>query len=172
FGLESSDHLTGVHAGLEYLEGHLAPHRFGLLGHEDDAEAAFTDLLQKLVGADHRARTFVGNRPVSRLARRGRKGVQETTWCLMSFQQGLDPTTPLGSGRPLPVEERRSAGSAGLVGGCEENRLNALGIYRHDIALRFGSPSSATSAPGAVEENGKKSAAQGVAEPGPGVAPL
>ena len=29
--------------------------RLGLLGHEDDAHAAFADLLQQLVGADHRA---------------------------------------------------------------------------------------------------------------------
>ena len=32
-----------------------------LLGHEDDAEAAFADLLQQLVGADDRAR-LLGNR--------------------------------------------------------------------------------------------------------------
>ena len=39
---------AGVHARLEDLEGHLAADRLLLLGHEDQAEAAFADLLQSL----------------------------------------------------------------------------------------------------------------------------
>src|SRR5262249_9539074 len=38
--------------GLDDFERHFAADRFLLLGHEDDAEAAFTDLLQELVGSD------------------------------------------------------------------------------------------------------------------------
>src|SRR5687767_12724805 len=36
-----------------------------LLGHEDGAHAAFPDLLQQLVRADHRARTFGRSRDVA-----------------------------------------------------------------------------------------------------------
>ena len=57
-GLEAGDHLPGVHARLEDLEGHLTAHRLLLLGHEHQAEAAFADLLQQLVGTDDRARPF------------------------------------------------------------------------------------------------------------------
>ena len=54
-GLEAGDHLPGVHARLDDLQRHLAADRLLLLGHEDDAHAAFADLLQQLVGADERA---------------------------------------------------------------------------------------------------------------------
>ena len=57
-GLEAGDDLAGVHARLDDLEGDLAAHRLLLLGHEDDAEAAFADLLQQLVRADDRAGPF------------------------------------------------------------------------------------------------------------------
>ena len=57
-GLEARDHLLGVHAQLDDLQGHLAADRLLLLGHVDVAEAAFADLLQELVGADQRADVF------------------------------------------------------------------------------------------------------------------
>ena len=41
--------------GLDDLERDRPLDRLGLLGHEDDAHAAFADLLQQLVGADDRA---------------------------------------------------------------------------------------------------------------------
>jgi len=50
--------LPGIHAGLDELEGDLAAHGLVLLGDEDQAHAAFADLLQELVGADHRAGLF------------------------------------------------------------------------------------------------------------------
>ena len=52
-GLEAGDDLLGVHAQLDDLERDPAAHRFLLLGHVDDAAAAFADLLQQLVAADH-----------------------------------------------------------------------------------------------------------------------
>jgi hypothetical protein len=52
FGLEASDDLGRVHAGLDDLQRHLAADRLFLLGHEDDAHAALADLLQQLVRAD------------------------------------------------------------------------------------------------------------------------
>ncbi len=57
-GLEAGDHLLGVHARLDDLQGHLAADRLLLLGHVDHAHAAFADLLQQLVGADDRAGSF------------------------------------------------------------------------------------------------------------------
>ena len=57
-GLEAGDHLPRVHARLDDLERDRPLDRLGLLGHEDDAHAAFADLLQQLVGADHRRPAF------------------------------------------------------------------------------------------------------------------
>ena len=48
----------GVHARLDDLQGHLAADRLPLLGHVDDAHAAFADLLQELVAADEGAGPF------------------------------------------------------------------------------------------------------------------
>ena len=55
-GLEAGDHLPRVHARLDDLQRHLAADGLRLLGHVDQAHAAFADLLQQLVGADDRAR--------------------------------------------------------------------------------------------------------------------
>src|SRR5207249_6688972 len=51
----SGDDLAAVHARLDDLEGDLALHGLGLLGHEDGAHAALADLLEQLVRPDHRA---------------------------------------------------------------------------------------------------------------------
>ena len=64
--LEAGDHLPRVHARLDHLEGHLAADRLQLLGHEDDAEAPFADLLQQLVRADLSAGAL-RRRPVGRV---------------------------------------------------------------------------------------------------------
>jgi hypothetical protein len=52
------DHLPAVHPWLEDLQRHLAADRLLLFGHEDDTEATLADLLQHLVGPDHRAGTL------------------------------------------------------------------------------------------------------------------
>src|SRR5207247_402627 len=57
-GLETGDDLPGVHAGFDDLEGHFAPDGLLLLGDVDHAHAAFADLFQQLVRADHRAGAF------------------------------------------------------------------------------------------------------------------
>ena len=76
-GLEAGDDLARVHARLEDLEGDLAADRLLLLGHEDDAEAAFADLLQQLVRADDRARAFANRRPIDRGGRTDGGRLQE-----------------------------------------------------------------------------------------------
>ena len=58
FGLEARQHLAGVHAELDDLEGHAAADRFLLLGHPDGAHAAFTNLFEKFVAADAVAGLF------------------------------------------------------------------------------------------------------------------
>jgi len=63
FRLEPGDDLPAVHAGLDDLQGHPPADRLGLLGHVHHAHPACADLLQKLVGADHRPRPF-GDRRV------------------------------------------------------------------------------------------------------------
>ena len=63
-GVEAGQRLLGVHAQFDDLQGDLANHRLGLLGHVDGAEAAFADLLQQLVRTDLGAQGFGGGRGV------------------------------------------------------------------------------------------------------------
>ena len=51
-GLEAGQDLLGIHPGLDHLEGHHAADRLDLLGHPNQSEAAFPDLLAQRVGAD------------------------------------------------------------------------------------------------------------------------
>jgi len=48
-GLETGDYFPGVHARLDDLQGHGAPYRLALFGHEHYAKPAFADLLQEPV---------------------------------------------------------------------------------------------------------------------------
>ena len=57
---EAGDHLLAIHARLYELQRHQPPHRPLLLGHIDQAHAAFADLLQEFVGADQCAELFSG----------------------------------------------------------------------------------------------------------------
>ena len=58
FGREPGDHLPGIHARLDDLQGDLAPDWLFLDGHVDDAHAAFTDFLDQLIRADLGAGAF------------------------------------------------------------------------------------------------------------------
>ena len=58
--LEAGDDRLGVHAQLDDLERHAAADRLGLFGHIDGAAAAFAQLFQQLVVADHPANRVVG----------------------------------------------------------------------------------------------------------------
>src|SRR5262245_5589867 len=48
-GLEARHNLSSIHAGLENLERHFAPHWFCLFRKVDNTEPALTNLFQKLV---------------------------------------------------------------------------------------------------------------------------
>ena len=94
-GLEAGEHLAAVHAGLDDLQGHLAADGLLLLGHVDDAHAAFAELLEELVGADLRAppACLAGHWPRwDRLARRA--GSPRQRW---AAEQRLDPLLEWGS---------------------------------------------------------------------------
>ena len=51
-GFKAGDDLLRIHARLDDFQGHRSAHRVLLLGDEHEAHAAFTNLLQQLVGAD------------------------------------------------------------------------------------------------------------------------
>ena len=81
--LEAREQAVRVQAGADDLEGHAALHRLDLIGDEDDAHAAFAELLAQLVAAgedlarlDGRRMKPVGlGRPVRpRAVRRSRHG--------------------------------------------------------------------------------------------------
>ncbi len=88
FGLEAGDDLAAVHAGLDDLERDLAADRLLLLGHVDDAHAAFADLLEQLVRADDRAGLFRERRGGCR--RLGGRSVQDAARGVVGGQEGLD----------------------------------------------------------------------------------
>src|SRR5262249_19909017 len=56
-GLEASDYLAAVHAGLNDLEGDAAFDRLLLLGHVNQSHAALADQFEQLVRTDDRARS-------------------------------------------------------------------------------------------------------------------
>jgi tetratricopeptide (TPR) repeat protein len=62
---------------LEHFQGHFAPNRLLLLSHEDHAEAAFADLLQKLIGTNDGAGPFGNRRLIEGGHCGGRRLVQE-----------------------------------------------------------------------------------------------
>ncbi len=89
-GLEAGDDLAAVHAGLDDFEGDFALHGLGLLGHPDDAHAAFADLLQQLVRADRRARVFALSARCHHPRSFEQRLIQKTAGCLVGFEQPLD----------------------------------------------------------------------------------
>ncbi len=57
-GFEAGHDFPRIHADLDYFESDAAFDRLFLLGHIDDAEAAFAEFLQQLVITDDAARAF------------------------------------------------------------------------------------------------------------------
>jgi len=92
FRFEAGDDLAAVHAGLDDLEGDLALDGFRLLGHPDDAHAAFADLLEQLVRTDDGARPFACESPA---AGGIRIAAMDAALRLMGLQQQLDPFAQL-----------------------------------------------------------------------------
>ena len=106
-GLEAGDDLAGVHARLDDLERDLAADGLLLLGHVDDAHAAFADLLEQLVGADTGARPFqdglVRRAVLGGRLPRGRAG-------LARVEESLDHRRALGEATMIFLRIRLVAG--------------------------------------------------------------
>src|SRR4029077_3012653 len=73
--LEPRDNLAGVHAKLDYLQGHLATNRLLLFGHVHNTAAAFADLFQQLVTANAVTRLLDGRERLRGVWRDGREKV-------------------------------------------------------------------------------------------------
>ena len=98
-GLEASDDLARIHAGLDDLERHAALDRVLLVGDVNQAHAAFTDPFQQLVRADHRARAVSrpGRVPAGSRVRVHSHGrpFQKAAGLEMVGDQPLDPVLEL-----------------------------------------------------------------------------
>ena len=90
-GLEAGDDLPGVHARLDQLDGDQALDRLGLLGHPDAAHAAFADLLDELVRADHRAGAFRDRLVIVGRIQDCGAALEETVARLVCLEQPFDP---------------------------------------------------------------------------------
>ena len=109
-GLEAGDHLPRVHPRLDDFQRDGPPNRPRLLGHEDDAHAAFADLLQQLVRPDDRARALT-DRPIIGDPHAHRWEIEnEALLPVMLGQQLLDPFAQQRVGLAGLVEERRPLG--------------------------------------------------------------
>ena len=95
-GLEAADHLLGVHARLDDLQGHLAANRLLLDGHEDRAHAAFADLLDQLVGADVGAGLLGDGRIGRWWGRRRRRSPEKIPGIGVGSEKFLDSAPYLG----------------------------------------------------------------------------
>ena len=134
-GLEAGDHVAGVHARLDDLEGHLAADGLLLLGDEDQAKAPFADLLHQLVGADGRADLLADRFAELRRSQGGSQLVERSVRLAVGAEQVFDPLpeSRIASARPL---EKRSP--LGRVLDVERGKENAFGIFgrvRHRRAL-------------------------------------
>ena len=131
----------GVHARLDDLERDLAADWLLLLGHVDDAHAPFADLLEQLVGADHRAgplrdRRFIGRATLS--DRWCRRLLHEVAGLVDGFQEAFDFRSQVG------------IGTAGLVqiGGSLSGRFDFQDLTEDASHARRGmSHGTATSGP-------------------------
>ncbi len=133
-GFEAGHHFAGVHADFDDFERNAAFDRLPLLGHINDAEAAFAQFLQQLVFVDDGARAF-GH---GRRRERGHVGfvAKKPARSFVRVDQRFDARSKLRvfAARSLQV------GGAGFCG-SEHQRLlqDRLFIGRvciHDIGLR------------------------------------
>ena len=94
-----------VHAGLDDFQGHLAADGLLLLGHEDEAHAAFADLLQQLVGADDRAGPLGEAAPVDGLEQYLGRAIEERPVLFVGREQPIDhfPQARVAGASPVQV---------------------------------------------------------------------
>ena len=127
FRLEAGDDLLAIQAGLDDLESDPAANRLLLLGHVDNAHAAFADFLEQLVRADDGARTFGGERAGRGEGEGRRRSIQNAARGLMRRQQGFDAYTQGGVSAAGAVQVGRAFGGGRFFQGGGEEGLFAIG---------------------------------------------
>ena len=144
---EPGDHLLRVHAQLDDFERDAAAHRFLLLGHVDDAAAAFADFLKNFVTANPVAGLFSQRQSNGAgcvcKGRRFRGFGKKSTRLLMRSQQPFDPASE-HSIRPANfIEKARARDRVIAFERLVKQRLQRL-VRRHQSPLfrLFSSPSN------------------------------
>src|SRR5262249_34920816 len=124
-GLEAGDDLTAVHARLDDLERHLAADGLLLLGDEDQAHAALTDLLHQLVRAEDRPGAFADGR-LAGGDEVGRRPFQEGAGPEMVADELLHLAAQLRIARAGFLQKRGT-----LLGGGDLDGLRKNGVWAH-----------------------------------------
>jgi hypothetical protein len=140
-GLEPGHDLPRVHSRLEYLQGDPAAHRLRLLGHEDQTEAAFADLLQQLVRADHRTGTFAYWLFIDGDDLAGGRRLQEAAGGSLDTQQGFHPLSQTGvTGASLIQVSRpgRHGRHVNLFAGLLQDARTGSSFYAKGVGSRRG----------------------------------
>src|SRR5262249_31491701 len=88
-GLETGNHGTAIHAGLDNLQSNPAPDRLLLLGDKNKSHAPFANLFHELIGADDPADVF-GNETSDSGGRLEIPLTQEGSGLLMGLEQRFD----------------------------------------------------------------------------------
>src|SRR5690606_34291114 len=120
--LEASDDLSRVHAGLEDLQRDAALDGARLLGHVDDTEAPFADLLEELVGADDRSRAFDGRSRIELSDQVRSRAEHEISGLVVGLEQLLDRAAQELVRTARPSDIGLALGPALDVQGRLENR--------------------------------------------------
>ena len=131
FGFEAGDDLFGVHAELDDLERDPATDRFLLIGHIDDAAAAFTDLLEEFVAADSVAGLFGnGHEPCASRPNESSGQGQERAGLFVVRQQILHRLTQcVVAGAGLGQESVALRACRTFQGGGENFQLTLNGAF-------------------------------------------
>ena len=134
-GCKARDHLAGIHARLDDLQGHLAPDRLLLEGHVDDAHAAFADFLVELVRADLGAGALGDGGEVDGGAD-ARGGRLEKVGILSACARSRACTRSRRSGRRRPL----AAGTLPAIRGTQSQTrpgrsASSLSSFAHRIVL-------------------------------------
>src|SRR5207302_8565551 len=135
--LEARDDLARIHARLENFQSDFTADGLLLLGHENQAEAAFADLLQQLVRADNYAGSFP-DRLLDGGDRAGGRGrFQEATDLRLGAEELLDALAYFG----IIAADLVQVGCpvwGRLLPGRKENGFKINGVFGHERGSRSG----------------------------------
>ncbi len=95
-GFKTGDDFLGVHPGFDDFERDAAADRLFLVGHVNDAAAAFANLLEQLVVADAFADLDGGGRDLDGVGGLRGGGVEERVRAFVGLEQLLDAAAQAG----------------------------------------------------------------------------